>query len=155
MNTILAKAVAFGEALDPSFKVYATNILLNAKRLADELLKRGFKLVGGGTDNHMIMIDMFSSYGITGREAQDDLDVVGLPANCNAIPDDKLPAYRPSGLRLGTPAITTRGLKEDDMATIAEWILQTVKAHGNPKKLAAIRAEVVGFARQFPLPSDV
>jgi glycine hydroxymethyltransferase len=155
MNTIFAKAVAFGEALDPSFKVYANNILINAKRLADELLKRDFKLVGGGTDNHMIMIDMFGSYGLTGREAQDDLDKVGLPANCNAIPDDKLPPYRPSGLRLGTPAITTRGLKENDMVTIADWILQTVKAHGNDKKLATIKAEVVDFARRFPLPSDI
>jgi len=155
MNTILAKAVAFGEALEPSFKVYATNILLNAKRLADELLKRDFKLVGGGTDNHMIMIDMFGSYGLTGREVQDDLDIVGLPANCNAIPNDTLPPYRPSGLRLGTPAVTTRGLVEKDMATIADWILQTVKAHDNEKKLAIIKAEVVDFARQFPLPSDI
>jgi glycine hydroxymethyltransferase len=154
MNTILAKAVAFGEALQPDFKVYATNILKNANRLADELLKRGFKLVGGGTDNHLIMVDMFSSYGINGREAQDALDLVGLPANCNAIPEDKLPPYRPSGLRLGTPAITTRGLKENDMSLIAEWMLQTVKAYKDEKKLASIRSEVVDFARKFPLPSD-
>ncbi len=154
MHTIAAKAVAFGEALEPSFHDYAAQILKNAKRLADELMKRGFKLVTNGTDNHLIQIDMMTSFGINGREAQDLYDKIGLTANCNAIPDDPLPPFRPSGLRLGTPAITTRGLKEDDMATIAEWMLQAVKNRTNDKTLNMLSKEVKEFSLKFPLPSD-
>lgn len=155
MHSIAAKAVAFGEALDPSFRVYAKQILLNAKALADQLMKRGFKLVTNGTDNHLIQIDMVTSFGISGREAQDLLDEVGLNANCNAIPNDTLPPYRPSGLRIGTPAITTRGLKEADMDTVAEFLLQAIKNRSDSKKMAAIANEVKSFALQYPLPSDV
>ena len=126
MNNILAKAVAFGEALEPEFKDYAKQILSNSKQLAEDLKKEGFKLVTGGTDNHLIMIDMPSSFKINGREAQEIFDQIGLTANCNAIPDDKLPPFRPSGLRLGTPAITTRGLKEKDMSKIASWMKQSI-----------------------------
>lgn len=154
MHTILAKAVAFGEALQPEFKTYAEQILKNAKRLAEELVNRDFKLITGGTDNHLIMADMPKSFDITGREAQDVLDKVGLTANCNAIPNDPLPPFRPSGLRLGTPAVTTRGLKENDMAQIADWMLIAIKARGDYKKLAKLKAEVTDFAKQFPLPSD-
>ncbi len=154
MHTIAAKAVAFGEADTPEFKVYAQQIVTNAKRLADELMKRGFKLVTNGTDNHMIMIDMPRSFDITGRDAQDVLDRVGLTANCNAIPNDTNPPFRPSGLRLGTPAITTRGLKENDMTTIAEWMLCTIKARNDETELDKIQKEVIAFAKQFPLPSD-
>ena len=155
MHSIAAKAVAFREALQPEFHDYSKQILLNASCLADELMKRGFKLVTNGTDNHMIQIDMMTSFNISGREAQDLLDEVGLNANCNAIPDDKLPPFRPSGLRLGTPAITTRGLKEDDMALVAEWMHQTIKDRSDTKKLTLIAREVKDFALKFPLPSDL
>lgn len=154
MHTIAAKAVAFGEASKPEFKAYAKQIVKNAKRLADELMKRGFKLVTNGTDNHMIMIDMPASFGINGREAQDVLDSIGLTANCNAIPNDPNPPFRPSGLRLGTPAITTRGLKESDMATIAEWMQKAIKNRDNQKTLNTLSKEVREFALKFPLPSD-
>jgi glycine hydroxymethyltransferase len=154
MHIIAAKAVAFGEALKPSFKVYAAQILKNSKRLADELMKRGFKLVTNGTDNHLIQIDMVTSYGIDGREAQDILDSVGLTANCNAIPNDPLPPYRPSGLRIGTPAITTRGLMEDDMALIADWMKKAIEGRNDQKVLDQIRKEVLEFSLKFPLPSD-
>ncbi|MCX6725646.1 MAG: serine hydroxymethyltransferase [Candidatus Saccharibacteria bacterium] len=154
MNNILAKAVAFGEALDPSFQVYANQILKNAKQLADELMKRGFKLVSNGTDNHLIMIDMHRSFGIDGRVTQEILDRVGLTGNCNAIPDDTLPPFRPSGFRLGTPAITTRGLLESDMAFVAEQMQKAVNSKDSESQLDKIKADVAAFALQFPLPSD-
>lgn len=155
MHTIAAKAVAFGEALQPEFKQYAQAVVDNAARLADELMKRGFKLVTNGTDNHLIQVDMKASFDIDGREAQDILDEIGLTANCNAIPNDPLPPYRPSGLRLGTPAITTRGLSQDDMAQIAEWMHKAIQARSDKAQLAKLKAEVVAFAVSFPLPSDV
>jgi glycine hydroxymethyltransferase len=154
MNTILAKAVAFGEAMQPAFKDYAIQILKNAKVLADELMKQGFKLVTNGTDNHLIMINMPASYKIDGREAQSLFERVGLATNCNAIPNDTLPPYRPSGLRLGTPAITTRGLKEKDMIQVALWLASAVKARNDEKTLEKLRLEVSEFALSFPLPSD-
>ena len=154
MNNILAKAVAFGEALDPSFQIYANQILKNAKRLADELMKRGFKLVSNGTDNHLIMIDMHRSFGIDGRVTQEIFDRVGLTGNCNAIPDDTLPPFRPSGFRLGTPAITTRGLLESDMAFVAEQMQKAVNSKDSESQLDKIKADVAAFALQFPLPSD-
>lgn len=154
MHTIAAKAVALHEAMQPSFKTYAQQILLNASRLADELMGRGFKLVTNGTDNHLIQVDMMASYNITGRQAQDILDEVGLNANCNAIPNDPLPPFRPSGLRLGTPAITTRGLKEEHMPLIAGWMYEAIHTLDDKKKLKAIKQEVTEFAKKFPLPSD-
>lgn len=154
MNNTAAKAVAFGEALRPDFKVYAKQILKNAKRLADELMKRSFKLVTNGTDNHLIMADVQRSFGVNGREVQDILDLIGLSANCNSIPDDPLPPFRPSGLRLGTPAMTTRGLKEKDMERVADWMLEAIKNRKDEKKLKSLRAEVREFCLQFPLPSD-
>ncbi len=155
MHTIAAKAVAFNEALQPSFQTYAQQILKNASALADALMQNGFKLVTNGTDNHLIMIDIPATFkGITGRDAQDILDKVGLNANCNAIPNDTLPPFRPSGLRLGTPAITTRGLVEKDMALVATWMKQALDGRSDDTKLEAIRNEVIEFARNFPLPSD-
>ncbi len=155
MHTIAAKAVAFGEAQDPSFKTYAKQIKLNAKRLADELMKRGFKLITNGTDNHLILADMVKSFGIDGREAQEILDKVGLTANANAIPFDTRPPYKPSGLRLGTPAMTTRGLVESDMETVAQWMKQAIDARNDDKKLELLHKEVIAFATKFPLPSDL
>ena len=145
MHTIAAKAVAFGEALQPEFKDYAEQIVNNAKRLAEELQKRGFKLVTGGTSNHLILADIHSSFGIDGKEAEIAMDKIGLTLNANAIPDDPLPRFRPSGIRLGTPAVTTRGAKEDDMEKIAEWMRQSIDNRDNDDELAELRKEVVEF----------
>lgn len=154
MNNTAAKAVALGEAMRPEFQVYAQQILKNAKKLADEMMKRGFKLVTNGTDNHLIMADVNRSFGIDGRQAQDILDKIGLSANCNSIPDDPLPPFRPSGLRLGTPAMTTRGLREQHMSQVADWMSQALKNHTDEKKLNKLSNEVKAFSRGFPLPSD-
>lgn len=145
MHTIAAKAVAFGEALQPEFKDYAEQIVKNAKRLAEELQKRGFKLVTGGTSNHLILADIHSSFGIDGKEAEIAMDKIGLTLNANAIPDDPLPRFRPSGIRLGTPAVTTRGAKEDDMEKIAEWMRWSIDNRDNDEVLAELRKEVVEF----------
>ena len=145
MHTIAAKAVAFGEALQPEFKDYAEQIVKNAKRLAEELQKRSFKLVTGGTSNHLILADIHSSFGIDGKEAEIAMDKIGLTLNANAIPDDPLPRFRPSGIRLGTPAVTTRGAKEDDMEKIAEWMRQSIDNRDNDDELAELRKEVVEF----------
>ncbi|OYX41246.1 hypothetical protein B7Y94_05340 [Candidatus Saccharibacteria bacterium 32-49-12] len=126
MHTIAAKAVAFGEALQPEFKDYAGQVVKNAQVLAEELKKRGFKLVTGGTSNHLILADVYSSFSIDGKEAQERLERAGITANANTIPDDPLPPFRPSGLRLGTPAITTRGMKEEDMVQIAGLIEEAI-----------------------------
>ena len=145
MHTIAAKAVAFGEALQPEFKDYAEQIVKNAKRLAEELQKRGFKLVTGGTSNHLILADIHSSFGIDGKEAEIAMDKIGLTLNANAIPDDPLPRFRPSGIRLGTPAVTTRGAKEDDMEKIAEWMRRSIDNRDNDEVLAELRKEVMEF----------
>ena len=145
MHTIAAKAVAFGEALQPEFKDYAEQIVKNAKRLAEELQKRGFKLVTGGTSNHLILADIHSSFGIDGKEAEIAMDKIGLTLNANAIPDDPLPRFRPSGIRLGTPAVTTRGAKEDDMEKIAGWMRRSIDNRDNDDELTELRKKVVEF----------
>jgi len=145
MHTIAAKAVAFGEALQPEFKDYAEQIVKNAKRLAEELQKRGFKLVTGGTSNHLILADIHSSFGIDGKEAEIAMDKIGLTLNANAIPDDPLTRFRPSGIRLGTPAVTTRGAKEDDMEKIAEWMRRSIDNRDNDDELTELRKKVVEF----------
>lgn len=127
MHTIAAKAVAFGEALRPEFKEYAQQIVKNAAVLAEELQKGGLKLIAGGTSNHLILADVYASFGIDGKEAQDRLEKAGFTVNANAIPNDPLPPFRPSGLRLGTPAVTTRGAKEDDMRKIATKIIEILR----------------------------
>lgn len=154
MNNTLAKAVAFGEALQPDFKVYAQNILDNAEALALSLVNQGFSLVTGGTSNHLIQIDMMASFEVNGREVQDLLDSVHLTGNCNSIPGDTLPPFRPSGFRIGTPAITTRGMGVEDMNKIAEWMAKAIKSKDDLKILAQIKQEVEEFCLQFPLPSD-
>ncbi|HYF96818.1 MAG TPA: serine hydroxymethyltransferase [Patescibacteria group bacterium] len=154
MHTIAAKAIAFGEAQEPEFQTYAQQILDNAKKLASELMSRGFKLVTNGTDNHLILADVQSSFGIDGGVAEKALDKIGLTLNKNSIPNDINPPFRPSGIRLGTPAITTRGLKEDDMTQIAEWMKQAIDARNDDKTLNKLSNEVKEFAAGFPLPSD-
>src|SRR3990167_7550956 len=154
MNNTAAKAVAFGEAMRPEFKTYAKQVLKNAKRLADELMRRGFKLITNGTDNHLILADVKTSFNLDGKEVEEALDKIGLTLNKNSIPNDTLPPYRPSGIRLGTPAITTRGLKEKDMQPIAEWMSLAIKYRKDTKKLKSLHSEVKAFCLHFPLPSD-
>ncbi len=154
MHTIAAKAVAFREAMQPEFKTYAKAILRNATVLADELKKRGFVLISGGTSNHLILADVNESFGIDGKVAEEALDKIGLNLNKNSVADDPWPPFRPSGIRLGTPAITTRGLKEEDMVRVADWMKQAIDAREDDTKLAELRQEVKDFALQFPLPSD-
>jgi glycine hydroxymethyltransferase len=153
-HIIAAKAVAFGEALKPEFKTYAEQILKNAAALADALQQRGFKLVTGGTSNHLILADVHGSFGIDGKVAEEALDKIGLTLNKNSIADDPLPPFRPSGIRLGTPAITTRGLVESDMPKVAEWMKQAIDNREDETTLNKLRDEVRQFALQFPLPSD-
>ena len=128
MHTIAAKAVAFGEALQPEFKQYAQQVVKNAAVLADELQKGGLKLIAGGTSNHLILADVYGSFGIDGKEAQERLERAGITTNANSIPNDPLPPYRPSGLRLGTPALTTLGKTEKDMVEIAQKIVTILSA---------------------------
>lgn len=126
MHAVAAKAVAFYEALQPEFREYAAQVVKNAAVLAEELQKGGLKLITGGTSNHLILADVYGSFGIDGKEAQERLEAVGITLNANAIPDDPLPPYRPSGIRLGTPAVTTKGMKESDMRDIAQRILSVL-----------------------------
>jgi glycine hydroxymethyltransferase len=154
MHIIAAKAVAFYEAAQPEFVTYAQQVLDNAQALAKGLQSRGFKLVTNGTDNHMVLVDVIKSFGIDGKEAEDVLDSIGLTLNKNVIPDDPLPPYRPSGIRLGTPAATTRGLKEKDMDQIAEWMKKAIDGRNDKKKLDRLHNEVIEFVAQYPLPSD-
>lgn len=127
MHSIAAKAVAFHEALQPEFREYAQAILDNAAVLAEELKKGGLKLISGGTSNHLILADVYGSFGIDGKEAQERLEKIGITLNANSIPNDPLPPYRPSGIRMGTPAMTTRGLKADDFIEIAHKILEELR----------------------------
>ena len=155
MHSIAAKAVSFYEALQPEFKIYTQQVVKNAHFLAEELSKRGFKLVTGGTKNHLILIDIYASFGIDGKVAERAMDTIGLTLNANSIPNDTLSMFAPSGIRLGTPAVTSRGMKEAEMAKIAEWMELAIKCREDSKKLAEIKKEVAYFARNFPLPSDL
>ncbi|MDR3583457.1 MAG: serine hydroxymethyltransferase [Candidatus Pacebacteria bacterium] len=150
-NNVAAKAVAFGEALQPSFKTYAKQIIKNAKVLEIELKKHGFKLMFGGTDNHMVLVDVFGSKGVTGKEAEVALDKVGITLNKNMIPDDPRGPMDPSGIRVGVPAVTTRGMKEKEIRMIAKWINDTIENHKNEKKLKEIHKEVIALCKQFPI----
>ncbi len=149
VHVIAAKAVALGEALDPSFRIYAAQILANAQVLAAELQARGFELITGGTSNHLILADVHKSFGIDGKEAEIALDKIGLTLNANAVPDDPLPMFRPSGIRLGTPAMTTRGLKEQHMVQIAEWMKQAIDNRHDDQSLAQLKLQVTDFLKDF------
>lgn len=161
-HIIAAKAIAFGEALQPEFKDYANNVVQNAKTLAKELKKLGFKLQGNGTENHLILINVKASFDFDGKLYEKALDRVGLTLNANSIPDDGSAAFRPSGVRLGTPAITTRGLGEEEMKILALWLKKVadicVEAETEARlsefsaELETIRAEVRTLALKFPVP---
>ena len=151
MHVIAAKAVAFGEALRPEFREYATQIVKNAKVLAEEMQKRGFLLVTGGTSNHLILADVYKSFGVDGKVVERALDKIGLTLNANAVPDDPLPMFTPSGIRLGTPALTTRGLSEGHMAKIAEWMKQAIDHRDDDTVLKSLRVEVRDFLAGFSI----
>ena len=161
-HIIAAKAVAFGEALKPEFKTYAKNIVKNAKTLAEELKKLGFTLQGDGTENHLILVNMQKSCGIDGKFFERALDLVGLNLNANSLPTDKGAAFRPSGVRLGTPAITTRGLGEKEMKQLAGWLKSVAdicvglgdeaRLGEATDELGKIRDEVKAVAKKFPVP---
>jgi glycine hydroxymethyltransferase len=154
MHSIAGKAVAFFEALQPEFASYAEQIVANARVLAEEMKRRGFKLITNGTKNHLILADVYSSFGIDGKTAERAMDKIGLTLNANSIPNDTLPMFTPSGIRLGTPAVTTRGMKTEHMAQIAEWMKLAIDFRDDEEKLAEIKQEVRDFALKFPLPSD-
>ncbi len=151
MNNIAAKAVAFGEALQPSFQKYAKQVLKNAKVLEKELKKYGFKIVFGKTENHMVLVDVFGSKKITGKELEVALDKVGITLNKNVIPDDPRSPFDPSGVRIGVPAVTTRGMKEKDIVKIVGWINEVTENIDDDKVLKGVRKEVTGFCKGFPL----
>ncbi len=151
MHTIAAKAVAFGEALRPEFAAYAQQIVTNAAVLANELKRGGLKLVTGGTSNHLVLADVYGSFGIDGKTAQERLEASGITANANAIPNDTLPPFRPSGLRLGAPAVTTRGMKEAEIKQIAELIIAAIQTD-DPSVHAELKQKTESLAKSFPLP---
>lgn len=151
MNNTAAKAVAFGEALKPSFKTYAKQIIKNGKVLEAELKKHGFKLMFGGTDNHMVLVDVFGSKGVTGKEAEEALDKIGITLNKNMIPDDSRSPFDPSGVRIGVPAVTTRGMKEKEIKKICFWIKEAIENHKNENKLKQLHKEVIALCKKFPI----
>jgi glycine hydroxymethyltransferase len=146
-----AIAVALNEAAQPAFKEYGHQIVKNAKALAEHLMGKGYQLVTGGTDNHLLLIDL-TNKGLKGAEAETALGMAGITVNKNTVPFDPRPPFDPSGIRLGTPALTTRGLKEAEMERVASWIDTAITARGDEAKLAAIKAEIADFSQAFPLP---
>ena len=153
MHVIAAKAVAFLEAMQPEFKTYARNVVANAKALAEALMARGWKLLTGGTDNHLMLIDLRDKPQINGHIAADRLACAGIITNWNCIPFDPRPPMEASGIRLGTPALTTRGMGADHMRSIARWIDQVLNSNGDPKTLDAVRQQVLDLCRQYPVPN--
>jgi glycine hydroxymethyltransferase len=150
VHIVAAKAVAFAEALRPEFHEYAIQIVANSKALGDALREAGYRLVSGGTDNHLLLVDVFEK-GIVGSEAESALGKAGITVNKNSIPWDTNPPLKPSGIRVGTPALTTRGMKEAEMRTIAAWIVNALEQRNDDAALARIRGEVAELANQFPL----
>jgi glycine hydroxymethyltransferase len=152
MHVIAAKAVAFGEALKPDFKSYASQVVANAKTLAFELQRQGFRLVSGGTDNHLILVDV-ASRGVTGKIAEEALDHAAITVNKNKIPFDERPPMDPSGIRIGTPALTTRGMKETEMRAIAGWIGEVLGNPSDKALLERIRGNAKELGKQYPAPA--
>jgi glycine hydroxymethyltransferase len=150
MHIVAAKAVAFAEALRPEFRTYAAQIIANAKVLAQGLQEAGFRIVSGGTDNHLMLVDVFQK-GILGSEAELALGKAGITVNKNSIPYDTNPPLKPSGIRVGTPALTTRGMKEPEMRIIAAWIAKALELRSDDAALERIRGEVAELANHFPL----
>jgi glycine hydroxymethyltransferase len=150
VHIMAAKAVCFHEALQPSFRDYARQIVANAKVLADTLAEEGFRIISGGTDTHLMLVDVFSK-GMLGSEAEKALGEAGITVNKNAIPFDTNPPMKPSGIRIGSPALTTRGMKETEMRQIGRWIAEALNHRTNAAALSHVRRQVVELAEVFPL----
>jgi glycine hydroxymethyltransferase len=150
VHIVAAKAVCFREALQPDFKVYAAQVVANAKVLAESLAAAGYRIISGGTDTHLMLVDVFSK-GMLGSEAEKALGVAGITVNKNAIPFDTNPPMKPSGIRLGTPALTTRGMKQEEMKQVALWIARALEQRNDVPALNKIRGEVFDLCEQFPL----
>jgi glycine hydroxymethyltransferase len=151
MHVIAAKAVCFHEALQPEFRDYQRQVVANAATLAAELVRHGFRLVSSGTDNHLMLVDLRAN-NLNGKIAQEALDAAGITVNKNSIPFDEAPPFRPGGIRIGTPAVTTRGMKEPEMVMIAGWIARALAAPGDAAALSGLREEVRALNARFPLP---
>ena len=150
VHIIAAKAVCFREAMQPAFRDYAKQIVSNAKVLAETLAAEGFRIISGGTDTHLMLVDVFSK-GMLGSEAEKALGEAGITVNKNAIPFDTNPPMKPSGIRIGTPALTTRGMKESEMRQVGRWISRALHQRTEAKILAEIRKQVLELAEGFPL----
>ncbi|PID70526.1 serine hydroxymethyltransferase [bacterium DOLZORAL124_38_8] len=155
MHTVAAKAVAFAEAATPEFKTYAEQVLKNAKAMEKVFLDEGIRLIGGGTDNHLLLADVFGSLGVTGKQAQTVMDEVGMTLNMNSIADDPRKPLDPSGIRFGTPAMTTRGMKEAQATRVAELMIKALKNIDNDEVKAEIRAEIKELCLAFPIPEKM
>jgi glycine hydroxymethyltransferase len=154
MNVIAGKAIAFGEALTPQFKTYAQQILKNAKAMEAVFKDEGVRMLGGGTDNHLILADVYGSLGVTGKEAETVLDEVGITLNKNMIADETRSAMDPSGIRFGTPAMTTRNMKEPEATTIAKLMIDTLRHKDDAVKKGEIKSAVEALCVQFPVPES-
>jgi glycine hydroxymethyltransferase len=152
MHVIAAKAVGFGEALKPEFRSYAAQVIANAASLANELIRLGFRLVSGGTDNHMLLVDV-TARGLTGKIAEESLDAAGITVNKNKIPFDARPPLDPSGIRIGTPALTSRGMREPEMRVIAGWIGEVLAAPNDQSVAQRVRGKIRELGTQFPAPA--
>jgi glycine hydroxymethyltransferase len=152
MHVIAGKAICFAEALRPEFRQYAQRILDNAKALADALMKEGLRLVSGGTENHLMLVDV-TTLGIGGKLAEASLDKAGITVNKNMIPYDERKPMDPSGIRIGTPALSTRGMGPSEMKKIAAWILRALRGAEDEKVLSEVRNEVLQLCKQFPVPA--
>jgi glycine hydroxymethyltransferase len=152
MNVIAGVAITLGKALQPAFRAYAAQVLKNAKALAAGLMDGGGNLVTGGTDNHMMVLDTAKSFGLDGRVAEETLDRISITTNKQIIPDDPNPPLRPSGIRLGTPAATSREMDEAAMRKLAGWIIAALRAPGDAARLESLKREVEAFCQGFPVP---
>ena len=150
VHVIAAKAVAFKEALSNEFRTYQEQVVKNAQRLAAELIKRGFKIVSGGTDNHLMLVDLTGNHA-TGKEAEEALDLAGITVNKNAVPYDERPPAVTSGIRLGAPCVTTRGMGEEEMVEIADIIAAVLKNRNNPDEMKRLNNRVRTLCRRFPI----
>ncbi len=146
-----AKAVAFLEAAKPEFRQYSKQIILNAQVLADALSKEGFRIVSGGTDTHYFLADVYRNFGIGGKEAEAIFESVGISLNKNMVPNDPRKPVDPSGVRIGTPAVTTRGMREEDMHTIAHIMSEAIRNRQNPQMIATLREQMRTLCRRFPI----
>jgi glycine hydroxymethyltransferase len=152
MNAVAAIAVALRKAQEPAFRTYAIQVLRNAKALAAALLAGGARLVTGGTDNHMVVVDTVASFALDGRRAEEILDRIGITTNKQVLPDDPRPPLRPSGIRLGTPAATTRGMREEELEQLGRWIVAALQAAGDEHRLDRLAGDVERLCRRFPVP---